>query len=207
MPLLLKGLYVTLYMALFSTLLATVLGAAVAFVQIFGGKYLRYALEALLYIVRGIPLLVLLFTMYYALQYAGFSIEPNVGGIIVIGIYFAAFMAEVFRGAVLSIPRSQWEAGMALGMQTRELLSQVLVPQTLKIVGAPYINIVVMVVKGTSLVAVIGVSDLTYVGRSIVERTLAPFEIFGVVAFFYISVCYLLSSLGRYLEKKVKYAS
>lgn len=207
LPLLAKGLYVTLYMAFFSTLLATILGAVVALAQVFSSKYVRYGIETLLYIIRGIPLLVLLFTMYYSLQYAGVSIEANIGGIVVIGIYFAAFMAETFRGALLSVPRSQWEAGMALGMRTWELLYQVLAPQTLKIVGPPYVNIVVMVIKGTSLVAVIGVSDLTYTGRQIVERTLAPFEIFGVVAVCYISLCYLLSSLGRHLERKLKYAS
>lgn len=207
MPLLLKGLYVTVYMSFFSTLFATILGGAIALLQIFGGKYVRYVIETFLYLIRGVPLLVLLFTMYYSLQYAGVSIEPNLGGIVVIGVYFAAFMAEIFRGSLLAIPRSQWEAGLALGMRTRQLLLQVLLPQTLKMVGAPYINIVVMVVKGTSLVAVIGVADLTYAGRQIVERTLAPFEIFGVVAIFYIVLCYLLSSFGRYLERKVKYAS
>jgi polar amino acid transport system permease protein len=207
MPLLLKGVYNTLLMSLGATVIATVLGVLFALIQIFGHISLRVIIEVILYLIRGVPLLVLLFTMYYALLYIGFRIDPLVGGTVVIGVYFAAFMAEVFRGGLLSIGRGQWEAGYALGFLTRQIVISILAFQTLRVIGAPYVNTVIMVVKGTSLVAVIGVAELTFVGRQIVERTLEPFLVFGVVAAMYIAICYSLSLVARYLERKISYVS
>lgn len=207
MPLLLKGLYNTLLMSLGATIIATVLGVLFALIQIFGYLLLRAVVEVVLYLVRGVPLLVLLFTMYYALLYIGYRIDPLVGGTVVIGVYFAAFMAEVFRGGLLSIARGQWEAGFALGLRTRQIVVNILAFQALRVIGAPYVNTVIMVVKGTSLVAVIGVAELTFVGRQIVERTLEPFLVFGVVAAMYIVICYSLSLVARYLERKISYVS
>ncbi len=202
LPLLSKGLVTTLWLSLAATALATLLGLVFAMAQLFGGRVLRAVVEVYLYLVRGIPLLVLLFAMYYALPYAGLHVEPALGGVLVIGTYFGAFMTEVFRGAVLAIPRGQWEAGRAIGMRTPTILRDVILGQALRVAGAPYINTAIMVVKGTSLVAVIGLADVTFVGRQIVERTLQPFVVFGAVAFAYFVICYVLSRLGRHVEKK-----
>jgi polar amino acid transport system permease protein len=207
MPLLLRGLHNTIMMSLGATAIATVLGILFALIQIFGHFLLRMVVEVCLYLIRGIPLLVLLFTMYYALLYLGFHIDPLMGGTVVIGVYFAAFMAEVFRGGLLSIAKGQWEAGYALGLRTPQVVTNILTFQALRVIGAPYVNTVIMVVKGTSLVAVIGVTELTFVGRQIVERTLEPFLIFGVVAGIYVVICYSLSLLARYLERKIGYVS
>jgi polar amino acid transport system permease protein len=205
LPLLTKGVVTTLYLSVASTALATSLGIIFATIQLFAWRPLKWIVESYLYIVRGVPLLVLLFAMYYALPYAGVQVEPVVGGIVVIGAYFGAFMTEVFRGAVLAVPKGQWEAGRAIGMRTPRILLDVVLVQALRVAGAPYINTTIMVVKGTSLVAVIGLADVTFVGRQIVERTLAPFEVFGAVAFVYFVICYALSRLGRHVEKKASY--
>jgi His/Glu/Gln/Arg/opine family amino acid ABC transporter permease subunit len=205
LPLLAKGVLTTLYLAVASTALASLLGIVFAMIQLFAWRPLKWIVELYLYIVRGVPLLVLLFAMYYALPYAGVQVEPVVGGIVVIGAYFGAFMTEVFRGAVLAVPKGQWEAARAIGMRTPRILLDVVLVQALKVAGAPYINTTIMVVKGTSLVAVIGLADVTFVGRQIVERTLAPFEVFGAVALVYFVICYALSRLGRHVEKKASY--
>lgn len=205
LPLLAKGVVTTLYLSVASTALATLLGIVFASIQLFAWRPLKWIVEFYLYIVRGVPLLVLLFAMYYALPYAGVQVEPVIGGIVVIGAYFGAFMTEVFRGAVLAVPKGQWEAGRAIGMRTPGILRDVVLVQALRVAGAPYINTTIMVVKGTSLVAVIGLADVTFVGRQIVERTLAPFEVFGAVALVYFVVCYALSRLGRHVEKRASY--
>jgi len=205
LPLLAKGVVTTLYLSVASTALATLLGIVFATIQLFAWRPLKWIVEVYLYIVRGVPLLVLLFAMYYALPYAGVQVEPVVGGIVVIGAYFGAFMTEVFRGAVLAVPKGQWEAGRAIGMRTPGILRDVVLVQALRVAGAPYINTTIMVVKGTSLVAVIGLADVTFVGRQIVERTLAPFEVFGAVALVYFVICYALSRLGRHVEKRASY--
>jgi His/Glu/Gln/Arg/opine family amino acid ABC transporter permease subunit len=205
LPLLARGAGVTLYLSVASVVLATLLGLVCAVAQLYGGIVLRVLIEAYLYVVRGVPLLVLLFAMYYALPYAGWNVEATTGGILVIGVYFGAFMTEVFRGAVLSVPRGQWEAGRAIGLTTRQILVEIIVRQAARVAGPPFVNTCIMVVKGTSLVAIIGLADVTYIGKQIVERTLAPFEIFGAVAFVYFVICFLLSRLGHRLEQRVNY--
>jgi polar amino acid transport system permease protein len=90
-------------------------------------------------------------------------------------------------------------------MRTPRILLDVVLVQALRVAGPPYINTMIMVVKGTSLVAVIGVADITFIGRQIVERTLAPFEVFGAVALVYFVICYALSRLGRHVEKRSSY--
>ncbi len=110
LPLLARGTLTTLYLSAGAIALATALGIVLALLQLYGGLALRALVEVYLYVVRGVPLLVLLFAMYYALPYANVQIEPITGGIAVIGLYFGAFMTEVVRAAVLSVPRGQWEA-------------------------------------------------------------------------------------------------
>jgi His/Glu/Gln/Arg/opine family amino acid ABC transporter permease subunit len=204
--LLLAGAGQTLLLTVASALLATALGAVLALGKVFGNRALSAVIEIYLYIMRGVPLLVLLFAMYYVLPYAGLTLSPASGGILVLAAYFAAFMTEIFRGALLAVPRGQWDAARALGMYGRVMLGTVIVPQALRLVGPPYVNTLIMLVKGTSLVSVIGLWELTMAGRQIVERTLAAFEIFGAVAATYFVICYVLSLCGRYLESRTRYA-
>ncbi len=204
-PLLLHGVWITLLLTGAAAVIATACGLAIAAAQLFGGAVLRIVVETYLYVVRGVPLLVLLFAMYYALPYAGIDLEPMSGGALVIGLYFSAFMADVFRGAVLAVPRGQWEAGRSIGLRTPRILADVVMPQALRVAGPPYVNTLIMLVKGTSLVSIIGLSDVTFVGRQIVERTLAPFEIFGGVAVIYFLICFALSRCGAYLERRASY--
>lgn len=203
--LLLQGTIVTLYLSLGAIFISTIMGVLLALAQIYTNIVFRFAVETFLFFVRGVPLLVLLFAMYYLLPFTGLSIDPTFGGMFVIGVYFSAFMCEVFRGAILGVPRGQVDAGRALGMYGQNLLVFVIVPQALKLIGPPFINTCIMVVKGTALVSIIGLLDLTFVGRQIVERTLAPFQIFGGVAAIYFVICYGLSLLGRYLERRTSY--
>jgi His/Glu/Gln/Arg/opine family amino acid ABC transporter permease subunit len=113
-PYLLKGAEFTVLLSAASIALSTILGIIVALFHVFGGWISRTAVEIYLFLVRGIPLLILLFAMYYILPYAGVDLDPNTGGILVIGIYFGAFMSQVFRAAILSLPQSQWDAARSL---------------------------------------------------------------------------------------------
>ena len=121
-------------------------------------------------------------------------------------LYFGAFMSEVFRAALASVPRGQWDAGRALGMHGRWLMGIVIVPQALRLAGPPFINTCIQLVKGTSLVSVIGLTELTLAGREVVERTLAPFQVFGGVALIYLVICYSLSLCGKALETRLPHA-
>jgi His/Glu/Gln/Arg/opine family amino acid ABC transporter permease subunit len=203
LPFLLRGVSTTLALSAACAVLASLIGIVVALAQSYGGIVARGIALIYLYLVRGTPLLVLVFAVYYLLPYAGIDVDAAIGGALVVSLYFGAYMSEVFRAALASVPRGQWDAGRALGMHGTRLLGIVIVPQALRLAGPPFINTCIMLVKGTSLVSVIGLAELTLSGREVVERTLAPFQIFGGVAAMYFIICYSLSLCGRALEGRL----
>ncbi|MCP3463531.1 amino acid ABC transporter permease [Bradyrhizobium sp. CCGUVB23] len=202
---LLEAAVVTLALSIASAILAAIIGVAIALLQIFGNVAARSLARLYLYVVRGVPLLVLLFAMYYILPYAGINLSPLLGGIFVIAIYYAAFMAEVIRAAIIAVPRGQWDAARAVGMRPSLMLLTVIFPQAVRLAGPPLINTCIMLIKGTSLVSVIGIWELTMAGRQVVERTASVFQIFGGVAAIYFFICYGLSLYGRHLERRLRY--
>jgi His/Glu/Gln/Arg/opine family amino acid ABC transporter permease subunit len=203
LPYLLHGAAVTLALSFVATLLAAAIGIVAALAQSFGGLPARAVALLYLYLMRGTPLLVLVFGVYYLLPYAGIDVDAATGGALVVALYFGAFMSEVFRAALASVPRGQWDAGRALGMHGGKLMTIVVVPQALRLAGPPFVNTCIMLVKGTSLVSAIGLGELTMTGSQVVERTLAPFQVFGGVAAIYFVICYSLSLCGRAMERRL----
>lgn len=204
-PYLLRGAEITLLLSAASIALSTIVGMMVALLHVFGAAPIRIAVEIYLFLVRGVPLLILLFAMYYVLPYTGIDLDPLTGGILVIGVYYAAFMSQVFRAAILSLPQSQWDAARSLGMRRLLMLQIVVFPQAFRIAAPPFVNTCMMLIKSTSLVSIIGLWELTMAGREAVERSLAPFQIFAGVALIYFCMCYSLAWYGRYLEKRMRY--
>lgn len=202
---LLRGAEFTLLLSAGSVVLSTAIGAIVALLHVFGALPVRILVEIYVSLVRGIPLLILLFMMYYMLPYIGIDLQPITGGILVIGIYYGAFMSQVFRAAILSLPKSQWDAARGLGMRRPLMLELVIFPQAFRIAAPPFVNTCMQLIKSTSLVSIIGLWELTMAGRETVERSLAPFQIFAGVALIYFCICFSLASYGRYLEKRMQY--
>ena len=203
--LLLQGAERTLELSLATAVFSSAIGVITALLRAFGPWPFRFAVDAYVYVVRGVPLLLLLFFMYYGLPYSGIHLDPVPGGILVMSIYFGAFMSEVFRAAIEALPRSQWDAARSLGMRLPLILGIVVLPQALRLSVPPFINTCILLIKSTSLVSIIGLSELTLVGRQIVERTFAPFQILLGVAAIYFAICYSLSLLGRYAERWVRH--
>ena len=204
---LLRGAEFTLLLAAGSIALSALIGTIVALLHVFGALPIRILVEIYLFLARGIPLLILLFAMYYMLPYIGIDLEPTVGGILVIGLYYGAFMSQVFRAAVQSLPRSQWDAARGLGMRLPLALQVVIFPQAFRVAAPPFINTCMQLIKSTSLVSIIGLWELTMAGRETVERTLAPFQIFAGVALIYFCICFALASYGRHLERRMHYVN
>ncbi|HTB43862.1 MAG TPA: amino acid ABC transporter permease [Acetobacteraceae bacterium] len=206
LPYLLQAAGVTLLLSVVCTVLAALIGIVAALAQSFGGWPTRGVALLYLYLMRGTPLIVMLFAAFYLLPYAGIDVDATTGGVMMVSLYFGAFMGEVFRGALASVPRGQWDAGRALGMHGTWLMRIVVVPQALRLAGPPFVNTCIMLVKSTSLVSVIGLWELTLAGREVVERTLAPFQVFGGIAAIYFVMCYGLALCGRMLERRVPHA-
>jgi His/Glu/Gln/Arg/opine family amino acid ABC transporter permease subunit len=200
---LLRGAEMTLLMAGVSVVPATLLGILLALLQIFGRRFARSAVQGYLFVIRGIPLLVLLTFTYYLLPLTGIDLPPFWGVVVVLAFYYGAFMSEVFRAGILSLPRAQWDAARSLGMPRRLMLQIVIFPQALRLAAPPFVNLCVNLVKATSLVSIVGLWELTMASREIVERTLAPFQIFLGAAAIYFCICYTLALYGKYLERRV----
>jgi His/Glu/Gln/Arg/opine family amino acid ABC transporter permease subunit len=200
---LLRGAGMTLLMAGTSVVPATILGMLLALGQIFGGRIGKAAIVTYVFVVRGIPLLVLLTFVYYLLPLTGIDLPPFWGVVLVLACYYAAFMAEVFRAGILSLPRAQWDAARGLGMNRRQMLWIVIFPQAFRLAAPPFVSLCANLIKATSLVSVVGLWELTLASREIVERTLAPFQIFLGAAFLYFCMCFALARYGKYLEGRV----
>jgi polar amino acid transport system permease protein len=206
LPLLLHGATVTLAVSAVAVVMASCIGILAALARLYGGPLGRALALLYLYVMRGMPLLVLVFAVYYVLPYAGIDVDQATGGTLVVSLYFGAYMSEVFRAALVSVPRGQWDAGRALGMYGGRMMWIVVLPQALRLAGPPFVNTCIMLVKGTSLISVIGLAELTMTGHGVVERTLAPFQVFGGVALIYFVICYALSLCGRALESRLSHA-
>jgi polar amino acid transport system permease protein len=198
-----RGAEMTLLMAVTAVVPATLLGVVLALMQVFGRRFTKSAVIAYLFLMRGIPLLVLLTFVYYLLPLTGIDLPPFWGVVLVLACYYAAFMSEAFRAGILSLPQAQWDAARSLGMQRHLLLRIVVFPQALRLAAPPFISLCVNLVKATSLVSIVGLWELTMASREVVERTLAPFQIFLGAAFLYFCICYSLALYGKYLERRV----
>ncbi len=198
-----RGAGMTLLMAASAIVPATLCGILLALAQVFGNRFARSAVVAYLFVIRGIPLLVLLTFTYYLLPLTGIDLPPFWGVVVVLSLYYAAFMSEVFRAGILSLPRAQWDAARSLGMTRQLMLHIVIFPQALRLASPPFVSLCANLVKATSLVSVVGLWELTMASREIVERTLAPFQIFIGAAAIYFCICYTLALYGRYLERSV----
>ena len=197
-----RGAEMTLLMAAAAVVPATLVGILLALVQVFGNRFVRSAIVGYLFVIRGIPLLVLLTFVYYLLPLTGIDLPPFWGVVLVMALYYAAFMSEVFRAGILSLPRAQWDAARSLGMTRQLMLRIVIFPQALRLASPPFVSLCANLVKATSLVSIVGLWELTMASREIVERTLAPFQIFLGAAAIYFCICYTLALYGKYLERR-----
>ncbi len=202
---LLRGAVQTVEISAASIGLSSLIGLLGALLHLFGNLPIRAAVLAYILLNRGIPLLVLLFAMYFVLPYAGIDLPPFLGGVLVISVYFGAFMIEVFRAAINSVPKGQWDAARSLGMRRPLMLWVVVFPQGLRLALPPFLNTCMVLIKSTSLVSIIGIWELTLAGREVAERTSAAFQAFAGVGLIYFVICYSLSRWGKYLEGRIRY--
>ena len=205
LPYLMKGAVQTIWLGLAGVGLGTVLGLILGILNAAMGGFTAGLINIYVFIIRGIPVLVWMFLAYYMLPQLGIIIGDKFAVIGSLMIYTGAFVAEIARGAVLSIPKHQIDAAKGLGMNKFRTLWLVIIPQAMKMSIPPLLNNSVMMVKATAYVAVVGVWELTYAAREVVERTLAAFQVFFGVMCLYFLICYPLSIAARYLEKRYSY--
>lgn len=207
LPYLLQGALATLLLAIAVIVLGTALGIALGALATTALRLVRTVIAAYIFLLRGVPVLVVMFLFYYALPEAGIRVSGYVSVGLAQTFYVAAFAAEIVRSAILSVPAGQVAAARSLGMRQRTILSQVVLPQATRIAIPPLLNNALIAVKQTSYVSIVGVWELTYAAREVVERTLAAFQIFlGVMAIYFL-ICYPLARAAGWAERRSAVAS
>jgi His/Glu/Gln/Arg/opine family amino acid ABC transporter permease subunit len=202
LPYLLQGAAVTIMLSAVVVTLGTLLGVAAGLAGVIGGRVVGAFVTAYIFMLRGVPVLVVMLLGYYTFPALGYRVNPYVAVATAQTIYVGAFVAEIVRSAIASIPSGQVAAARSLGMRRLMILREVLLPQAVRIAIPPLLNTALTAVKQTSYVSVVGVWELTYAAREIVERTLASFQIFlGVMAIYFL-ICYPLSLLAQWSERR-----
>jgi His/Glu/Gln/Arg/opine family amino acid ABC transporter permease subunit len=203
-PLLLDALGVTVGIAALALPLAVALGLLLAVLRWIGPGWLSAVLRGWIEFLRNTPLLLQMFMVYFGVAQLGWRLDGFYCGVFAIAIQHSAFLAETFRGALESITRRQWEATRALGIRDRTALWHLILPQAAIKVAAPIGNQLIVLVKDTSLVSGIAVLDLTLTGKIIMERNAASFEVFIVVAMYYLALTVVLGAMVRMLEIRTR---
>jgi polar amino acid transport system substrate-binding protein len=204
--LLLLAAWTTLKLSFLSMPLAMLLGLLVAIGRLYGPALLRWVLEAYVEIIRGTPLLLQLFVIYYLVpKYTGLSLPEFWAGVLGLAINYSAYEAENYRAGLLAVPRGQMEAALALGMSTPTALRRIVVPQAVRIVIPPVTNDFIALFKDTSVCSMIAVVELTNMYRFLFQGHPSLTLEFGIItALLYLAMSYPLSLVARRMETKFK---
>jgi polar amino acid transport system permease protein len=206
-PLMASGLMTTIQVCLMASLIALPLGLLLAISLLSPMVYIRIPARIYVEIMRGIPVLVLLFLIYYGGPSIGLTLDPMPAGILGLGFYGAAFFAEIFRAGFQSIPQGQVEAARMVGLKPHEIIWHIKLPQMAALIIPSSTNQLIILVKESALVSVITVSDLTKNATQMANETFAVVEPFLFVAFLYWLLIEGAAQLSRMLEKRVKWKS
>lgn len=202
-PLLAEGAVVTVEVFAGALVVATLLGLLWALMRVSGIPLLAGFAKGLINIIRGIPILVQLFYIYFVLPDLGIQLNALQAGIFGLGFAYSCYMAEVFRGGIEAIDPGQSEAAKSLGMSRVKTMVRVVLPQAFKVALPPYGNTCIMLIKDTSQASIITVAELSFQSKLIASSTFKNAEVFTLVTLFYLALCLpLIFVVGR-LEKRM----
>jgi len=202
-PDLIKGLLTTLEISVTSFIIGLALAVMLAPARVFAPRPISLIARGYIELLRGTPLLVQLLLIYFGLPSVGIKLDAYTACILAIGLNSAAYQAEILRGAMKSIPETQFLAAESLGMSTAQAYRYVVLPQALRVAIPALVNEFVTLIKESSLASVIGVVELTRRGEYLVAYTFRALEVYVAVALIYFVVCALASQATRILEKKL----
>jgi polar amino acid transport system permease protein len=180
----------------------SVLGLIVALCRVADFKPARVVSTCFIQIFQGTPLLLQLFLIFFGAPIIGIDINPWLAAGAALILNSAAFLGEIWRGCIQAVPRGQWEAAEALSLTYFARMRDVILPQAFKIAVPPTVGYLVQIIKGTSLAAIIGFTEITRAGQIINNATFQPLLVFGMVAMLYFVLCWPLSLLAGWMERR-----
>ncbi|MCY0857172.1 MULTISPECIES: amino acid ABC transporter permease [unclassified Cupriavidus] len=200
----LRGAGWTLLLSAMGFVGGALVGLPLALARSRGGRVLRMVTGAFVQLVQGVPLPVIMFVVYFGISVGGFDLPALVAAGIAMTAYSSAYLAEIWKGCIQAVPRTQWEAAECLALSPLQRVVHVILPQAARIAVAPTVSFLVQIVKNSSYAVVIGFFDLTYSARVVNNSTFEPFVVFSIAAVLYFAICYPLSTLSYKLERRFK---
>lgn len=191
----------TILLSLIAFAGGTVVGLLLTFLRMSRRAPLIWFTRVYVELFQGTPLLMQLFLAFFGLSMLGIDVSAWTAAALALTLFSSAFLGEIWRGCIESIPRGQWEAARCLGLGYFEQMRYVILPQALRVAIAPTVGFSVQIVKGTALASIIGFVELTKAGTMLNNATFEPFKVFGLVAVLYFLLCYPLSLASQKLER------
>lgn len=202
----LGGVGLTLYLAVVSCVLSFFGGMILGLLSISRFPVVRYPVLTFINLVRGMPLLMVIFWMYFLMPALFGKIAENNTVILALTVFTSAYMSRIVVAGIEGIPKGQTEAGISTGLTSWQVMLYIVLPQGLRNMIPSFVNQFVSLIKDTSLAFIVGVSELTHVATQINNRTLAfPTEIFIFIAIVYFILCFAFTSLSRWLEMRLSW--
>lgn len=211
MPLLLQGLTLTIVVSLVSIAIGMVLGLFVCLMRMSKNVVLRAISGVYIWIIRGTPMLVQALIVFFGIpqliQMAapGFHMNALTAGIITLSLNAGAYLAEIYRGGIMAVPKGQSEAARSLGLSKSQTMVKVVLPQAFKFSVPSLVNQFIITIKDTSILTVIGMAEVVNKAQQYVGSTFVYFETYSVVALMYLAIISLLMLLSNFIEKRLKY--
>lgn len=203
-PRLLWGAVATIKITLLSIIFAMVIGLLLAVVRMSSRKVLTISAALFVDLIRGTPLLLQIFYIYYVLPLAGLTLNSFTAGVIALSLNYAAYLSEVFRSGIVAVAPGQREAAWSLGIPAQETMTRIVLPQAVRLVIPSVGNYFVSLFKDSALVSVIALTELMRAGQLLASSTFKHFEIFTMVAVIYLAISYPATWLVRWVEQYFK---
>lgn len=203
LPFLLKGAYYTLLITIVSMFFGSIIGIIVAIARLKGNRFIRWVARAYVSIIRGTPTLVQIIIVYYGLVDYGIKLEPLVAAYIALSISIGAYLSETLRGALQSIPKGQMEAAYASGMTPSQTMRRIILPQAIRVAIPPAGNTFIGMLKETSLVSVITVTELLRSSQLLIAQYYVYMPFYLAIAIMYWMMSTGFSFLLERLEKRL----
>jgi polar amino acid transport system permease protein len=203
-PLLLRGFGVTLLLTGISIALGLVFGTLLGCLYAWGGRLLRALLFVMVSAVRGVPLVVQVFAVFFVLPVYGIKLSAVSSAAVALTIFASFTIMEIVRGGIEAVPKAQLQAALSLGFSFAGAMRTVVLPQALNSMMPSLVNQAVFMIKATSVVSLFGVAEFLYISKEQIERTLMGFEIMAFVWAAYTIICYPLTALGRRIEGRLR---
>ena len=203
-PFFLKGLWMTFKISGISLVLGTILGFCVGIARASKVKPLRYILYVYVDFMRGTPYLVQIFIVFFILPEWGIQLAAFPAAIFSLTLYAGAYICEIVAGGIEAVDAGQTEAAMATGLNRFQRMRYVVMPQAMRAILPPLVGQYVLLIKDSSIVSVIGLTDITRVGWLTVQRIPEGIMVFGLVGILYFSICYPLILLSNWFERRLR---